>query len=185
MGASNFITVAEGKTVDEAFRSAILLARNEEGHGGYTGTIAEKNDYIVVDHDREAKAVVGMLKREKSMLTTVNLPAMTKKHESASTRDSSYRHSEEASQIGRLLWQISQYEQGDHGHPPLTKAQALAQIRADVQKSIDEVRSDPTALARYLTRDPRFYEKRGPAGAIQDTRYGAKHRWVFFGMASS
>ena len=43
MGASTFLTRATGKTAREAFASATSDARYEHGHGGYTGTIAEKN----------------------------------------------------------------------------------------------------------------------------------------------
>jgi hypothetical protein len=42
MGAVNFYCEAEGKTLSEAFRSAVDEAYYEYGHRGYTGTIAEK-----------------------------------------------------------------------------------------------------------------------------------------------
>jgi hypothetical protein len=42
MGATNFQTYAFGKTLGEAFRSAQSDAMYWNGHGGYTGTIAEK-----------------------------------------------------------------------------------------------------------------------------------------------
>lgn len=42
MGADTFITIGSGKTFDEAFRAAVKQAQWEYGHGGYTGTIAEK-----------------------------------------------------------------------------------------------------------------------------------------------
>lgn len=45
MGASEFFTSFSGATVREAFNNATEAARHEYGHGGYTGTIAEKNDY--------------------------------------------------------------------------------------------------------------------------------------------
>jgi hypothetical protein len=45
MGASEFFTSASGKNVKEAFREATEDARYENGHGGYTGTIAEKHEY--------------------------------------------------------------------------------------------------------------------------------------------
>jgi len=34
---------AKGKTAQEAFDAAVAQARHEYGHGGYTGTIAEKS----------------------------------------------------------------------------------------------------------------------------------------------
>ena len=48
MGASEFITRGRGKTAAEAFRAAVEEARYEDGHGGYTGTIAEKHEFKIV-----------------------------------------------------------------------------------------------------------------------------------------
>jgi len=42
MGAEQFWTKAEGKTAQEAFHNAVESAQWTHGHGGYTGTIAEK-----------------------------------------------------------------------------------------------------------------------------------------------
>ena len=42
MGAASFDTAAFGKTPQAAFNAAQDNARYERGHGGYTGTIAEK-----------------------------------------------------------------------------------------------------------------------------------------------
>lgn len=45
MGASDFYTRAKGKTAREAFDAATADARYTNGHGGYTGTIAEKSSF--------------------------------------------------------------------------------------------------------------------------------------------
>lgn len=42
MGSSTFIIRSKGKTPEEAHNAAVLEAQHEHGHGGYTGTIAEK-----------------------------------------------------------------------------------------------------------------------------------------------
>ena len=47
MGATTFAVIAKGKTIREAFDSAVAEARYEYGHGGYTGTIAEKSGYTL------------------------------------------------------------------------------------------------------------------------------------------
>ena len=47
MGASTFETMSHGKTAGEAFSAAVDAARYEYGHGGYTGTIAEKYDFAL------------------------------------------------------------------------------------------------------------------------------------------
>lgn len=48
MGASDFYTMSFGRDVREAFGKAIEEARWESGHGGYTGTIAEKDSYRII-----------------------------------------------------------------------------------------------------------------------------------------
>ena len=48
MGASEFMTAAKGKTAKDAFQAAHDSAAWESGHGGYTGTIAEKRDFRMV-----------------------------------------------------------------------------------------------------------------------------------------
>lgn len=42
MGAEQFVTYAKGSNMQDAFHSAHEEAAWEHGHGGYTGTIAEK-----------------------------------------------------------------------------------------------------------------------------------------------
>ena len=55
MGADTFVVVAYGRTADEAFGEAVRSAQYESGHGGYTGTIAEKHDFVVIPgNGREA-----------------------------------------------------------------------------------------------------------------------------------
>lgn len=46
MGATSFFTTAMGKTVREAYKSAVDDAYYWNGHGGYSGTIAEKSGFI-------------------------------------------------------------------------------------------------------------------------------------------
>lgn len=48
MGADEFWVIAEGKTAADAFRTAVKEAQYEHGHGGYTGTIAEKRTFKVI-----------------------------------------------------------------------------------------------------------------------------------------
>ncbi|WP_053958100.1 hypothetical protein [Sulfobacillus thermosulfidooxidans] len=43
MSAQMFVTVAEGLTLHAAFAAAVAEAQWEHGHGGCTGTIAEKD----------------------------------------------------------------------------------------------------------------------------------------------
>lgn len=49
MGANTFQTLSSGKSAKVAFEAACYQARYEDGHGGYTGTIAEKGEFTMID----------------------------------------------------------------------------------------------------------------------------------------
>ena len=48
MGAESFYQEANGKTAKEAFKTAYDEACYDYGHRGYTGTLAEKDDFTVI-----------------------------------------------------------------------------------------------------------------------------------------
>lgn len=48
MGGETFMTRARGRTAREAFDRARDRAAYEHGHGGYTGTIAEKQSFVMI-----------------------------------------------------------------------------------------------------------------------------------------
>jgi hypothetical protein len=49
MGGEYYYVTSIGASAQEAFNKAVADARYQHGHGGYTGTIAEKNEFIVLD----------------------------------------------------------------------------------------------------------------------------------------
>jgi hypothetical protein len=49
MGAATFETKAKGKSARDAFDKARERAQYDHGHSGYTGTIAEKGDFIMIN----------------------------------------------------------------------------------------------------------------------------------------
>lgn len=49
MGADTFSTIGNGKTAKEAFADAVETARFNHGHAGYTGTIAEKSAFTLIE----------------------------------------------------------------------------------------------------------------------------------------
>ncbi|MGW4528865.1 hypothetical protein [Amycolatopsis sp. NPDC004378] len=51
MGGEVFTTYAEGTDVAAAFRAAVEQAQYDYGHAGYTGSIAEKDSYVVIDSE--------------------------------------------------------------------------------------------------------------------------------------
>ncbi len=48
MGADTFWNRANGATAKEAFAAAVAEAKYESGHGGYSGTIAEKRSFVMI-----------------------------------------------------------------------------------------------------------------------------------------
>jgi hypothetical protein len=48
MGATEFLIVSNGASPQEAFGRAVEEAQYESGHGGYTGTIAEKHSFKMI-----------------------------------------------------------------------------------------------------------------------------------------
>jgi hypothetical protein len=49
MGATTFFAKATGPTAEEAFKRERWSAQSEYGCGGYTGTIAEKSEFVMID----------------------------------------------------------------------------------------------------------------------------------------
>lgn len=48
MGADTFSMRVKGNSAKEAFTQAVQQAQYDYGHAGYTGTIAEKGDFIMI-----------------------------------------------------------------------------------------------------------------------------------------
>ena len=64
MGASEFVSTARGNTAQDAFGKAREEAQYESGHGGYSGTIAEKHTFKVLGSAatlKEAHEMAGKL----------------------------------------------------------------------------------------------------------------------------
>jgi len=53
MGAETFYHTATDRNAEEAFYKAIGEAQYDYGHAGYTGTIAEKDRFIVIHTGQE------------------------------------------------------------------------------------------------------------------------------------
>lgn len=60
MGAAEFMSWGKGTTPQKAFDSAREAALFEYGHGGYTGTIAEKQGFSVLATVNTRKEAVTM-----------------------------------------------------------------------------------------------------------------------------
>jgi predicted RNase H-like HicB family nuclease len=60
MGACDFYSMARGKTPQEAFQNAREEAQHQRGHGGYTGTVAEKRLFTLVGTAKTSKEALDM-----------------------------------------------------------------------------------------------------------------------------
>ena len=63
MGSESFSHQAEGKSAKDAFQKARKQALYDRGHDGYTGTIAEKDAFIMIElpKGQEAEAYADKL----------------------------------------------------------------------------------------------------------------------------
>ena len=65
MGATTFYELSRGETPQEAFSAAKQEAQYMYGHGGYTGTIAEKHNFTMASSktlsEKEAYALADSL----------------------------------------------------------------------------------------------------------------------------
>ena len=52
-----FFSEARGENARDAFRHAVQEAQYENGHGGYTGTIAEKHNYKMIPCEMTEEAI--------------------------------------------------------------------------------------------------------------------------------
>lgn len=48
MGAETFVTTGKGPTLERAFHNALETACWDHGHAGYSGTLAEKTEFIEI-----------------------------------------------------------------------------------------------------------------------------------------
>lgn len=65
MGAETFVTTSLEPDPNRAFHELVEEAAYEYGHGGYTGTIAEKSEYVIIQRQvisqRGAEALADQL----------------------------------------------------------------------------------------------------------------------------
>ena len=54
MGGTTFFTSGKGETADAVFQSLREQAQYDYGHAGYTGTIAEKQSFVMIPFDAQA-----------------------------------------------------------------------------------------------------------------------------------
>lgn len=181
MGGSTFANTGRGKTAKEAFRAVVDEAQYESGHGSYTGTIAEKHDFVMISEPSEAQ------KRE-----------LLKKEVEYAGNSVKRAQEEEASWLAKAKAPTRYCSEADclrfakDKHAQVEKAQERLRALEARLASPDPVpftRELAHAYSDYLIDkgDRRIDDKWGPAGCIclkkpEGTTPG---EWLFFGWASS
>jgi len=61
MGAQEFECIGHGNTAQEAFNNAVQDAQYEYGHGGYTGTIAEKSSFKQIPCEQDQNVIAKVI----------------------------------------------------------------------------------------------------------------------------
>lgn len=99
MGAANFVTTATGRDAREAFSSAVREAQYEYGHGGYTGTIAEKGSdgfvLLALPPRTTVAKIVDLLEEYDGLVAEVEWARETGRQKSAERSLASFRRRNE------------------------------------------------------------------------------------------
>ncbi|HJL14124.1 MAG TPA: hypothetical protein RMH99_00640 [Sandaracinaceae bacterium LLY-WYZ-13_1] len=181
MGATSFITTAHGRTAKEAFRAAAEDARHWHGHDGYTGTVAEKVDFVMISDTaadvkaRVDQAIEGLREIQSQirqrgradMWTWFRVRAV---EQSLSLRVGVRRHILDEGTAESVLREF---------------AEAIGRLSSVSRRCRATMR--PAALATLLLdiHDTRIDDKWGPAGCIDIAQTeGRDTEFLFFGVAS-
>lgn len=163
MGANNFSIVAVGKDAREAFDKAVKQAQYEYGHSGYTGTIAEKNEFVMITDTTQDVRV--KLKREVEKART---EARRLKANKADKRE-----------IMEVEWDLEHKMQAKKHFKASEGAAAIA-------RALDEI-YDPRCMDKWGPCG--CIELKGKAAREYKERHGLKGKqvkiYMFFGLASS
>lgn len=185
MGACDFETRSRGKTARDAFRVAVEDAQYESGHGGYTGTIAEKSGFVMIDVDAEVRKYLPKYQARLKLMTPAAQRALRKRYEQTSG-EGKWRLQE------LLVHAHKQWDAEQRQYVDLTFEEACELARTRVAKQIECLeskgpeRADMIACALAEDSDPRWYDKWGPACCIfrRELENGEKE-FIFCGLASS
>jgi hypothetical protein len=178
MGADTFYDVAIGRTAEEAFSATVDDALHWNGHGGYTGSIAEKNDFVMISSSGRdvIEGIKAKIEELRHIVRTGQRVAVTR---------GLYR---DTSTIHKVSEGDKAYYRREIAH--LVELKKECRIR---------MKSEDIARALITLDDPRIDDKWGPAGCIEvkgkeakeikermGVKKGArgKNVFLFFGWAS-
>ena len=197
-GANSFFTEGAGRTAEEAFSRACDEAAHEHGHGGYTGTIAEKHGFRLltpppgVKPERYARWVLHGRGYGDDSLTEVKRVELKAGDRCPKCKKGKVAMAEEEFQIqpARTPWGVKEYPpvkslkpacdscgakgwdlySESRGHGPDQKFYYSKRVKIDEKYRAAVERDSQTVDDKW-----------GPAGAVQLGR----GKWLFFGTAPS
>lgn len=206
MGADTFEIFGYGKTAREAFSAAREDAQYEHGHGGYTGTIAEKDSYVRIDLNAEIPRAITWLQEQRSHMTVAGQKKLRQKID---------RLEKEASELYSQGWDLADTlrasiyelehslvrESGEryvNGQwVPTAMGDSCRKRRQEIDEKIKILKAKrkvtleqkANIVVDYLfgKNDRRIDDKWGPAGCIQLDKVKGKrgiYKYLFFGWAS-
>jgi hypothetical protein len=172
MGAETFEERGEGKSAQEVFDKLVEEAAYDHGHGGYTGTIAEKSEFVVISAPNE------------SVRKELHAKAVEKANKSVLYQKAQVAYWETKVASGKHTY-ANEALQGQKA--TLAKAEAaLAELLTTDPTRNPDIMEE---YARYLINegDDRVDDKWGPAGCIcvKEPTATEPGEWIFFGWASS
>jgi hypothetical protein len=172
----------------EAFRAAVDDARHMEGHGGYTGSIAEKSDFVEFDVAIEAMKYIGKYEARLHDCTVAAQKKLRREWEAAKAA-TLFRKAQRLR--SRLIYVGQVYDPETRSFRNETLAEVCKARRASIRQEIKSLKTKGgrgTALARALGTfaNDYFDDKWGPACCIRLTnRKSGDNKYLFCGMASS
>jgi hypothetical protein len=172
MGAESFGAMGHGKTAQEAFLQARSEAQYEHGHGGYSGTIAEKHSFVEINPKMEAARVVAKLIERRATMTVANQKKAIARRAVLQAIDNSgaYFSRDQEEELDALVMYA----------PLTTDPVRLAEERTRLTKKIALARrGDPMTIASEI--EEHRFDKHGPAGCVK-VKSG---EYFFWGVASS
>ena len=182
MGACTFITRSKGKNPEEAFQKAVRAAEEKFGDEGFTGSIAEKKDFILIHdnwkslEDRYTSAICKMKVFQKQLKSTAPY------------------HFNAWDFQKQLLLEVKRYATPYTYDLPQRKRKALEVMTREIsrlvkQRSSCHPKMTVETIAKKLLdlEDSRVEMKFGPAGCIElteNTNQEDTRHFIFFGIAA-
>jgi hypothetical protein len=182
MGACTFITRSQGRNPEEAFQRAVRAAEEKFGEEGFTGSIAEKKDFVLIHDNWESLQTRYTSAIQKMRSFKEQLKSIAPFHFDAWEFQK------------RLLLEVREYAIPYTHDVPQRKKKALETMTREIsrlvkERSVCHPKMTAETIARKLLdlEDSRTEMKFGPAGCIELTKEREEEEksrhFLFFGIS--